>query len=67
MVLLKRLLLISKTSQKITVNFQDIFTFLPPDLQQPAWETPFVLFPKPFVLFPKLGKNLYIVNARESA
>lgn len=47
--------LVNGATQKITVNFQDIFSFLPPDLQQPAWETP-------FVLFPKLGKNLYLVR-----
>ncbi|WP_413173458.1 hypothetical protein [Anabaena azotica] len=52
--------LVNGATQKITVNFQDIFTLLPPDLQQPARENP-------FVLFPKLGKNLYIVNARQSA
>ncbi|WP_016952750.1 hypothetical protein [Anabaena sp. PCC 7108] len=52
--------LVNGATEKITVNFQDIFTLLPPNLQQPARETP-------FIFYPKFGKNLYILNARQSA
>lgn len=52
--------LVNGATQKITVDFQDIFNLLPADLQQPAREAP-------FVFLPKVGKNLYIVNARQTA
>jgi hypothetical protein len=52
--------LVNGATQKVTVNFKEIFNLLPANLQQPAQE-------EPFVFFPKLGNKLYIFNARQSA
>lgn len=52
--------LVNGTTKKITVDFQDIYTLLPPQLQQPAKE-------RPLVFLPKSGNEfLYVVNARQS-
>lgn len=56
----KACFLVNGATQKVTVDFQEIFTLLPPGLQQPAQD-------QPFVFFPKLGNKLYIVNARQTA
>jgi hypothetical protein len=50
--------LVTGETKRVTVDFEEIFNLLPPDLQQPAKETPFVFFPKDPNGF------LYVVNAR---
>ncbi|MEH2259524.1 hypothetical protein [Nostoc sp.] len=52
--------LVNGTTKKITVDFQEIYTLLPPQLQQPAREKPLVFLPK------NENEFLYVVNARES-
>jgi hypothetical protein len=44
-------------TQKVTVDFTDIFNLLPQNLQQPAKNSPFVYSPK--------GDSIYLVNARK--
>ena len=52
--------LVNGTTKKITVDFQNIYTLLPSQLQQPAREKPLVFLPK------NENEFLYVVNARES-
>ncbi|MEH2289802.1 hypothetical protein [Nostoc sp.] len=52
--------LVNGTTKKITVDFQNIYTLLPPQLQQPAREKALVFLPK------NENEFLYVVNARES-
>jgi hypothetical protein len=52
--------IVDGSTQKITADFQNIFALLPPRLQQPARQ-------KPFVFTPRGGNDyLYLVNARQS-
>ncbi|NEP02613.1 MAG: hypothetical protein F6K58_28985 [Symploca sp. SIO2E9] len=44
-------------TKKVTVDFKKVFELLPPRLQQPARERPFVYFPQ--------GDSIYLVNARK--
>ncbi len=52
--------LVNGTTKKITVDFQHIYTLLPPKLQQSAREKPLVFLPK------NENEFLYVVNARQS-
>ncbi|MBD2255104.1 hypothetical protein [Nostoc parmelioides] len=51
--------IIDGSTQKITADFQNIFAYLPPRLQQEARH-------QPFVFTPRRGDYLYFVNARQS-
>ena len=49
--------IVNGKTQKVTVDFTDIFNLLPQKLQQPAKNSPFVYSPK--------GDSIYLVNARK--
>jgi hypothetical protein len=49
--------IVNGKTQKVTVDFTDIFNLLPKNLQQPAKNSPFVYSPK--------GDSIYLVNARK--
>ena len=49
--------IINGKTQKVTVDFTDIFNLLPQNLQQPAKNLPFVYSPK--------SDSIYLVNARK--
>ena len=51
--------LVNGATKKITVDLKDIYGLLPPDLQQPARQ-------EPFVFTPKGSDFLYVVNARKT-
>jgi hypothetical protein len=52
--------IVSGATEKVTVDYRDIFFLLPPRLQQPARQAPFVFAPKPTSQF------IYLVNARKN-
>lgn len=49
--------IVNGKTQKVTVDFTDIFNLLPQNLQQPAKNSPFVYSPK--------SDSIYLVNARK--
>jgi hypothetical protein len=49
--------IVNGKTQKVTVDFTDIFNLLPQNLQQPAQNSPFVYSPK--------SDSIYLVNARK--
>lgn len=51
--------LVSGATEKATTDFRQIFTLLPPALQQPARQAP-------FEYFPRVGSFIYLVNARKT-
>jgi hypothetical protein len=49
-------LLVSGATEKVTADFHDIFTLLPPSLQQEARQ-------QPFEFLPRVGNSIYVANA----
>jgi hypothetical protein len=52
--------IVSGATEKVTVDYRDIFPLLPPRLQQPARQAPFVFAPK------RTSQFIYLVNARKN-
>ncbi|UUO16967.1 hypothetical protein [Dolichospermum heterosporum] len=51
--------LVSGATEKVTTDFSRIFSLLPPQLQQPARQSP-------FEFSPRVGEFIYLVNARKT-